>query len=80
MQKIVNGDIDKTRVCAIEETLNQPNEKAAPTEPFEPGQKLQEKRVHVEARRRRHGEDDTENERKRGPDRQGTKSRFLYSA
>jgi len=50
MQKIVNGYVDETRVCAIEETLNQPNEKAAPTKPFESRQHLHEKLSHVHAR------------------------------
>src|ERR1019366_4742617 len=52
MQKIVNGHVDETRICAVEETLNQPNEKAAPGEPFESRQDLLEERSHVHARRR----------------------------
>ena len=70
MQEIVNGHVDETGVRAIEEAFDQPDEKAPPAEPFEPGQDLQEKRVHVEARRRQHGEADAKQERERGPDRQ----------
>ena len=70
MQKIVNGHVNQTRVCAIEEALDQSNEKAAPTEPFEPWQDLREEGVHVKARRRQQGEDDTKQKRKRAPNRQ----------
>jgi hypothetical protein len=70
VQKIVNGHVDESRVGAIQEALNQPNDKTPPTVPFEPRQDLLEKCVHVETRGRQHGEDDAKHKRKRGPDRQ----------
>lgn len=70
MQTIINGHVYKARVRAIEETLNQPDEKALSSQPFESRQYLFKNRSHVQARRRKHAVHHTKYECKGGPDRQ----------
>lgn len=46
MQKVVDGNIHKTCVRAVQKALDEPDEKPAPTKPFKTGQDLQQKCMH----------------------------------